>query len=289
MSLVITYHAIERFMEYWRVGRPIEDVEAELRALAPQATSTRRKTRPGDAWIYLVHTQDGERVLFAVRDNVVVTVLPRYADCDKRVEADISMFEESEAMRLEIRTMLDTEAREQAESRMRSVDEQNRKDNARDCIARWKSGKAKVSRAALARAHRTLGLPFDGPDRLVGDVPEATEAQPTPEASRRQSALQLIADWRGGRSFTPKAIKRAHDILGLPMALSGDTPEELLLLECETFGDAVAMKRSQARGLIDAWKAGKSNASLKAVRRAYTLLGRPLDDERLALADPKAL
>jgi len=287
MSLAVTYHAIQRFMECWRVGQPIEEVETELRVLATQAMPTRRRTRPGDAWIYIAHTQAGERILFAVRDSVIVTVLPRDAEQDKRVEADIEMFEESEAERLAIRTMLDAEVREQAESHIRAVDEQNRKDNARECIARWKSGKAKVSRAALARAHRLLGLPFEDMNSLLGDVAAPGDGLSVSEASRRQSALQLVSDMRGGKTFSLKAIKRAHDILGLPVPLTGDTPEELLVLEEQELGAELAMKRSQARTLIDDWKAGKSNASLKAVRRAYTLLDRPFDDERLLVVESK--
>jgi hypothetical protein len=288
MSLGVTHHAVQRFMKYWRVGRSLDDVETELRALAAEAVPTRRRTLPGDAWIYFAHSQSGERILLAVRDSAIVTVLAPDVDQDKRVEADIEMFEDSEATRLAIRTMLEADAREETESRARLADERDRKDNARACIARWKSGKVMVSRKALAKAHQILGLPFEGLEGLVGDVTETADTQLASEAARRQSALQLVAEWRSGRSFTPKAIKRAHDILGLPLALSGDTPEERFLLEQQTFGEALATKRVQARALIEAWKAGKSNASLKAVRRAYKLLDRPFDDERLVAADPKA-
>jgi hypothetical protein len=77
----VAEHAVERFVEYFRPGMPHAEAEQMLRKLVAGAARTRRNTLPGNARVYVAHTERGERICLAVRGGIVITVLdPRCAE-----------------------------------------------------------------------------------------------------------------------------------------------------------------------------------------------------------------
>ena len=66
----IAEHAVERFVEYFRPGMSYAEAEQTLRKLVASAARTRRNTLPGNARIYIGHTERGERVCVAVRGGL---------------------------------------------------------------------------------------------------------------------------------------------------------------------------------------------------------------------------
>jgi hypothetical protein len=155
--LAVSDHAVQRFIQRWHPGMPFAEARAVLKDLVSRAAPTRRKTLPGDAWIYTVHTEDGERIVLAVRNNVVVTVLD--ADTDEAVAFRHSL--EDKAMLIE--ALDEHHARRAAQLATERAMAQRR--SAERTIAEWKAG-ASFSAKVIERARRVLSLRDDELSRL---------------------------------------------------------------------------------------------------------------------------
>lgn len=172
MTLHLTHHAVERFIGRYRHDASYEQALAELQGLVAEAAPTKRRTLTGDAQLYVTLSEAGERIGLAVREGVVVSVLPEGSEGQglSDMTPDQERLEESRAMVAECRAL------------------------------------AKVD---------------DEPP------PERQGGGGTQEA-RRRSAEELIRAWRwGGQTFTPKALKRAHAVLGLPFADPNASPWQI--------------------------------------------------------------
>lgn len=144
--LHVTHHAVERFIKYWRPGVSLHEARQSLETLVGRSAATRRKTLPGDAWIHLAVTERGEQIGLAVRDNTVVTVLPRHAyemrDLCVLADDHRATIETVESERARLAERVETDcARERAET----------------IVAAWRAG-AHVRPKALRRAKQVLGL-----------------------------------------------------------------------------------------------------------------------------------
>jgi hypothetical protein len=152
--LIVTHHAVERFIRRWCPGSSYGDARVCLERLATRAAPMRRKTRLGDAFVYTARTDAGEHVPLAVRDGVVVTVLDASHDEGSApfggIDPDDPLYLESEATRRECQAMLKAERAERT-------------------LAAARAG-AKVGPAALERARAVLR-------EQVKETPS-----PTPEA-----------------------------------------------------------------------------------------------------------
>lgn len=72
-------HAVERFVEYFRPGMSFAEAQEELRRLVAAAARTRRNTLPGNARIYIGHTERGERICIALPSSTT----SRLSACEK--------------------------------------------------------------------------------------------------------------------------------------------------------------------------------------------------------------
>jgi hypothetical protein len=110
--LYVTHHAVERFIKRWRPGTAVAEARRLLEELAAHAGPTRRRTLPRDATIYTTMTDAGERVLLAVRDGAVITVLdPEPAETARfgGVDPEDPLYADSAATRRECLAMLEAE------------------------------------------------------------------------------------------------------------------------------------------------------------------------------------
>lgn len=144
----LTEHAVERFAQYFRPGVSFADAAQELRGLVAGAARTRRNAMPGNARIYIAHTERGERICLVVRGGRVVTVL------DPRV---------AESMYLRPLAAAQTPAPpsgEQDASLVASLlaDRSDaRREKAESIVAAWKAGHP-VAGKAVRRAAQYLGI-----------------------------------------------------------------------------------------------------------------------------------
>lgn len=171
-ALAVSHHAVERFVERWRPGLAGADARAELEALAANASPTRRRTLKGDARIYVVATPEGESIPLAVRDGLVITVLPvderepggsgpdaeALADHEAAVTAMTAAALTSEPGE----PVLDL-AKEYELARL----DRNRRENAEKVLRDWREGKA-IRRDAVDRACAVLDV--DLPERSTAGV-----------------------------------------------------------------------------------------------------------------------
>lgn len=190
MTLGITLHALERFVERWRPGVQLDAARAELEVIVHGAGPTNRRTLGHrDAWIYVGTSAAGERVELAVRDSAVITVLPPESDRyhPKRapdVVRDPELVADSADTVAACCAMLAQDARVQA-----------------------------LVRARVNGAHGAALL--QQTDEAVRGNP-AARLEDRGAADRRISARQLLQQWKAGSKFKTKTLKKAHDTLGLP-------------------------------------------------------------------------
>jgi hypothetical protein len=219
MGLTLTDHAIERFIARWRPGMPKDEASAELEVIAQGAAPTRKRTLVGDARLYVALSEAGERIAFAVREGVALTVLPGDGEGNDPIDRSVKpeYIEESEATRAACQAILAAEVAEratEAEKERALKLEADRRRTALCLIREWQAGVRVVKPAAVARAYTLLGLNVNDP-LPKEEAPPNVSAEV--EADRRRSAEMLIKEWKRGRSsFSKKAISNAHKVLGLP-------------------------------------------------------------------------
>ncbi len=171
----VTDHAVERFIQRWRPSLSVAEARRELETLVEHAVPTRQKTLPGDAWLYTTMSPAGERILLAVRDGIVLTVLdPRTGDGKGQ---DLGI-DPSDPMLLESASV-----REQCAAILRQ-----------DVVAQEKA--LRLARAA---------------ERTARDAKIAADVL----LSRRRGAEETIAAWKTGAKVKPSTLKRARDVLAL--------------------------------------------------------------------------
>ena len=172
MTLQLTYHAVERFIGRYRQDASYDQARAELQALVAEAAPTRRHTLPGDAQLYVTLSEAGERIGLAVRDGVVVSVLPDGVEGQGLdLTPDEEQVEESRAMVAQCRAMVNAD---QHDKTLRQSDTQEaRRRSAEELIRAWRWGGQQVTPKALKRAHAVLGLPFADPNASPWQVTRA--------------------------------------------------------------------------------------------------------------------
>jgi hypothetical protein len=144
----IAEHAVDRFVEYFRPGMPYAEAERTLRALVAGAARTRRKTLPGNARIWIAHTERGERICLAVRGGLVITVIdPRCAGMylRSRHPANSGQAEPSGAQDAGLVASLLADRSDA------------RREKAESIVAAWKAGQPIASKT-VRRAADSLGL-----------------------------------------------------------------------------------------------------------------------------------
>lgn len=221
--LDFTHHAIEQFASRWRPESPEDEVEAEFRAIVQGAAATRKRTRNGDARIYVATSARGEQIELLVREDAIITVLPPGSGESGLVDhsIDVEIYEESRADLRAIQAKLAEERtrslgekqskttskkKGRPEDERQESDEKSRQRNAKEVIHDWKNGRS-FSRKALANAHRVLGLIFE--EHAGAPIKDHEEE------NRRRNAEGVIRDWKSGHDFTRKALMGAHRTLGL--------------------------------------------------------------------------
>jgi hypothetical protein len=225
MSLGLTNHAVEQFCSRWRPDAEPTKAEIELRALVDAARPTRKRTLTGDAQLYLTLSAQGERIGFVVRDGLVITVLPYSGEAnDSLVDHSISpeLHEESRETLAACHAILEAEAplrAKEAKEAALKLQEQERYNNARRVVEQFRAGDH-VTPKAVNRAYEVLGI------RPCDPLPSAIESpkklarppavQQVFEDARKRNAEEVLRDWRNGRHFKPGAVRRAHEVLGLP-------------------------------------------------------------------------
>jgi len=141
----IAEHAVARFVEYFRSEMPYAEAEQEFRRLVAAAARTRRNTLPGNARIYIGHTERGERVCIAVRGGLAITVI------DPRVAAGMYL----RAPRARARPAEAPDAGLVASLLADRSGE--RREKAASIVAAWKAGQPVASKT-VRRAAALLGL-----------------------------------------------------------------------------------------------------------------------------------
>lgn len=189
-ALQLTYHAVERFMGRYRQQASYDQARAELQALVAEAAPTKRNTLPGDAQLYVTLTEAGERIGLAVREGVVISVLPHGCDGEGLLDLtpDQEQVEESRAMVAECRAMVNADLHDKD---VQQTDMQEaRRRSAEELIRAWRWEGRHVTPKALRRAHSVLGLPFEEGCRW--QVTKAYRVSQTlPDGSVCASALRL--------------------------------------------------------------------------------------------------
>jgi hypothetical protein len=165
MTLYLTDHAVEQYVGRHRPNLGIDDARMELETIVQQAAPTKRRTLPGDAWIYLARTETGEAVVLAVRDGTVITVLPSDAVTSHdptRLAPTAEQMEESQSTVAACRAMLDADPKvppaSPVEIRAAAI-EASKRTNAEALLRAWRAGRH-YSTKALQRAHERLGLTY---------------------------------------------------------------------------------------------------------------------------------
>lgn len=165
MTLYLTDHAVEQYVGRHRPHLGLGDARTELETLVQQAAPTRRRTLPGDAWIYLARTETGESVVLAVRDGTVITVLPSDAAegwDTTRLAPTAEQLEESRSTVAACRAMLDADPKPSpvspVEARAAAI-AASKVTNAEALLRAWRAGRH-YSTKALKRAHERLGLAY---------------------------------------------------------------------------------------------------------------------------------
>lgn len=163
----LSHHAVERFRERWRPTLTLEQAHAELEQLLAAARPTRSRTLVGDAQRWIAVSAAGERIVLAVRDNTVITVMPRGTEGTKDVEigATEELAAESEDDRAACMRILAEEARARVAvapvrakpvvGRSPTPTERSRKRNAEQTLARAAAGEH-ITQNAQIRARIVL-------------------------------------------------------------------------------------------------------------------------------------
>ena len=146
--LLVTHHAVDRFIKHWRPGMPWLEARECLEALAARSSRSKRKIRR-DAGLRIATTERGERIPLIVRGRTVVTVLsPGRRDVRMLgvvAEQHRVALEAVEAERARLAERVESEcARRKAEA----------------IVAAWTDG-AVVRPKALRRARNVLGVRHD--------------------------------------------------------------------------------------------------------------------------------
>lgn len=155
MNLVVTYHAVDQFAKRWRPSLSRHDAEQELIALAAEAAPTKRKTLCDDATVYVALTSSDERIPLAVRESVIVTVLPpgAWEDDSRQPDAvDQAMLDESQDDARRCWAMVNGVAPPPG-STLPELQ------SAMQLIEQWRGGRH-FRKKTVEDAHRVLGLPF---------------------------------------------------------------------------------------------------------------------------------
>lgn len=160
MTLHLTDHAISRYHERYRPHLTREDAASEFAVLVAHASPTRKLTIARDARVWVAAICGGERIALAVRDSVVITVLPPNSEESGPVDMapDDDLVAESEDTRSACLAMLGNEGRAEIEAReARNAEalERQRK-SAQRTVDLHAEGQL-VSPRTLKRARRLLG------------------------------------------------------------------------------------------------------------------------------------
>lgn len=173
-ALPLSGHSIERFIDRYRPEATAAEARAELQEIANGAAPTRRLTVKGDARVYVGTSRLGERVPLAVRDGVVVTVIPETGEGGNLIDmsADMDMMLESELDR-------------------------------RDC-----QRMAQALRGQMAQALRgQVEVEVKAQAKLALEQERVEQ--------RKRAAVELLEDWKAGEPCSPRAVWKAHGVLGL--------------------------------------------------------------------------
>ena len=317
MPLQLTDHAIERFVDRWRQGTPLDQAEIELRALAQKATATRRRTLTGDAQIHLIVTDAGERIPVAVRESTIITVLPADSREDPGVvQPDYEALDDSAATVAACRALLADEPPRIE----RLVDEasQSRERAAISLIMEWRAWKTKVSIEAIKRAHETLGWPFSDrsdPEALYALLSQDKMALsietrvrninfhnssggPLSLAQLRTSpddSSFMTHEYRHVRALyeTKKIVwVKSSQVSGWAVPeymgrLKNKSPAPPPVPMAPKENNAKKSARLNAHRVVDAWRLGTDKTlTEKAIQRAHATLGLPYDGSKPALTEP---
>jgi len=145
----ITKHAVDRFIQYWRAD--LQDTQGRelLTQLVARSSATGIRTLPGNAWIHVAVTDQGEEICLVVRDGAVVTVLDEAAGRTYGIlgvpHGDAESMRAIERQRARLLAWVETERAEQDRLKAAQI------------VADAAAGEH-VRPKALRRAKRLLGL-----------------------------------------------------------------------------------------------------------------------------------